>query len=276
MSISKAIIFFVLIVLSLKVHGQDMGKSKPPGTRPDPIAPIDTTRAIGQNVMPADSALFVEEDAKPLKVKDTTDYPFLTELHLLLDYGKLLTLAAPFESKVEAGVQAVIENRYVAGLQYGYASINPSDAYRNSAYNATGTYIKPGVFYQLEINPKNKFLLGVQYGMASFDDSGTTLIESGSGLFEPYQRSYARTGLKGSWWELSMQSEGNFRGNIWLGFRVSYRHLIRNDNPGDPDVLVVPGYGKTVGSGVPAVNLFLKYKLNFFHPKVSTTLPSED
>ncbi|WP_339815621.1 DUF6048 family protein [uncultured Imperialibacter sp.] len=276
MSISKAAILLLFVLVSLSAYSQDIGRPKPPRTRVNTEDLADTTKTAKPNPPAIDDEDDEEEEPKPARIKDTTDYPFLTELHLLLDYGKLLTLPAPFESKAEGGIQAVFENRYVGSISYGYGSINPTGAYKNSDYNATGTYIKPGLFYQLAINPKNKLLLGAQYGMASFEDSGVTTIESASGLFEPYERAFARGGLKASWLELSIQSEGNFRGNFWLGFRASYRHLINMDNPGDPDVLIVPGYGKTVGSGVPAVNLFLKYKLNFFHPPVVVVPESED
>lgn len=264
-------LFFVLLFLGTSAYAQR--PSPPARTRVKPQL-SDTTRtpspaeqnAAVQNTETKAEAMDEEEEEKFVKVKDTTHYPLLTELHFLLDYGKILTLPTPFEKKAEVGVQVLFKNRYLAGVSYGYGSINPTNAYRNSGYNATGTYIKPGLFYQLSINPKNKFLLGAQYGLASFEDSGTTVVESGSGLFEPYQSSYARSNLTASWWELCLQSEGNFRGNLWLGFRLSYRSLINHSNPGNPDVLVVPGYGKTVNGGVAAVNLFVKYKISFFKP----------
>jgi len=275
MSTTKLVILTLLVLAAFTVRAQDIGKPKPPRTRVNPDALTDTTRVKAEpDLAPVEEE--EEEEMEKVKVRDTTNYPFLTELHLLLDYGKILTLPVPFETKAEGGIQAVFENRFVGGVSYGYGSIHPMGAYKNSDYHATGTYIKPSFYYQLAINPKNKLFLGAQYGMASFEDSGVTTIESGSGLFEPYQRSYARSGLKASWWELSVQSEGNLTGNIWMGFRASYRHLIHFDNPGDPDVLVVPGYGKTVSSGVAAVNLFIKYKLSFYHPpEIPATVPQQ-
>lgn len=236
--------------------------------------PQDTIQRAEEPAPPADEMEEGEEE-EFVKVKDTTNYPLLTEIQLFLDYGKLLTLPFDFERKFEGGAQVLFENRYLLSFSYGHGSIWPKNAYKNVNYNATGSYIKPGLFYQMTINPKNKISGGVQYGLASFDDMGHPTIESGSGLFEPYEREFSRTGLTANWWELGIQSESNWRGNFWLGFRLSFRKLIEYDNPGNPDVLVVPGYGRTNSNSVPAVNLYLKYKLSFYRPPVSAVLPTQ-
>lgn len=237
----------------------------PPGKPPvgvvNPLG-LDSAGVAGEE-LPEET----EED-EFARVKDTTNYPLLTEVHFLVDYGKLITLPSGFEKKGEGSAQVLLENRYLLSLSYGFGNISPRNDYKNVSYNATGTYIRPGLFYQLTVNPTNKIAIGAQYGRASFEDSGRTLIESGSDLFEPYERPFARSGLTASWWELAVQSEGKVRGNLWLGFRFSYRRLIGSNNPGNPDVLIVPGYGKTVGNGLPALNLYLKYKISFYKPPV--------
>lgn len=217
-----------------------------------------------------ETALFPEEDELAedefVRVKDTTDYPLFTEAQAFVDYGKLLMLPFGFERKFEGGGQILLENRYLLSLSYGHGSIWPQNAYKNVNYMSSGSYIKPGIYYQMTINPGNKLAAGAQFGIARFADEGRTVIQSGSGLFEPYERSFARSSLSASWWELAVQSETKWRGNFWLGFRLSLRKLIDFNNPGNPDVFVVPGYGRTNSRSMPAVNLFIKYKLSFFRP----------
>lgn len=264
MSISRAI---ALLFFLLGVHSVVAQRGKDPSEvlRNKQLLADSVSTAKQRPQAPArEPKAEATEEEEFVKVKDTTNYPLLTELHFLADYGKLLTLPSGFETKAEGGLQVLFENRYLLSFSYGYGSINPSNAYANGNYNAKGTWLKPGVFYQLSINPKNKLQLGGQLGLAAFEDAGTTTIESGSGLFDPYEQDFARSGLSASWWEASVQSEGNLKGNFWWGFRASLRRLLSYDEQPTPDVLLVPGYGKTINPSVMAVNLYIKYKISFF------------
>ncbi len=260
------------MLLAVALQGLAQDPNIPVDDRVETQLPQDTVQRVEEPVV--DTEELLEDEF--VKVKDTTNYPFLTEIHAMGDYGKLLTLPFGFERKYEGGVQLLFENRYLLSFSYGYGSIWPKNAYKNVSYNAVGSYIKPGLFYQMSINPGNKISAGVQYGMAGFEDSGKTAIESRSGLFEPYERQFSRSSLSASWWEVGVQSESNLRGNLWFGFRVSLRKLIHYDNPGDPDVFVVPGYGRTNTGSMPALNLYVKYKLSFFKPPVPVVAPLED
>ena len=270
--IFKLLLFCLATGWAAESFAQKAKPNIPVDRRVQTQTPQDTIQRTEEPAPPSDEMEEGEEE-EFVKVRDTTNYPLLTEIQLFLDYGKLLTLPFDFERKFEGGGQLLFENRYLLSISYGHGSIWPQNAYKNVNYNATGSYIKPGLFYQMTINPQNKISAGVQYGKASFEDMGTTAIESGSGLFEPYERDFARTGLTASWWELGIQSESNWRGNFWLGFRLSLRKLIEFDNPGNPDVLVIPGYGRTNANSFPAVNLYLKYKLSFFKPPVLPAPP---
>ena len=84
MSISKAAILLLFVLVSLSAYSQDIGRPKPPRTRVNTEDLADTTKTAKPNPPAIDDEDDEEEEPKPARIKDTTDYPFLTELHLLL------------------------------------------------------------------------------------------------------------------------------------------------------------------------------------------------
>ena len=221
---------------------------------------------------------------------DSTEVYFLTGLNVAYDYGKLALSFSDFESKQE--VTAHIEVIKFQGInnwtsimlsgEYGFATINPRNAYQNANYQVEGSYFRFGADLMRSIDAKNNIGIGVRYASAAYEDQGTVQIESESPLFGTYNREFARTGMSANWWELVITSEGKlfriynpevdgiivkFLNNFYWGAHIRFRTYFSYDAI-DPDIdpldtYTVPGYGRTFSRSVPAINLIIKYKLNF-------------
>jgi hypothetical protein len=230
----------------------------------------DTTRRVPPEMMdllpPAQDSLQVSQ-ADSL-VLDTTgirfsEFPLLSSGGVQLDYGKLVSIFLPFESKFEAGVFLRFKGRVQASVDYGTAMVLPNQNERGSTYLASGHYFKSGLAWLMYIDPVNKILLGGNYGYAQFRDRVTFTEENA--FIEQYPLGLQRENREATWAEVYLGSEGRFKENVFIGFRIHYRRLLEYQQPlpNDFPIRQIPGYGATQGNGVIGLNFYLRYVWGF-------------
>ena len=174
------------------------------------------------------------------------------------DYGKLATLLMDSETKYEGEV-GLMYGRYRITGEYGIAEISDDKLFDNAVVNADGSYYRLGFDFLLPINPKNNLFIGARYANCTFDESVTITYDSP--VFNSF--SEENTGLKSTWYEAVVSSETRMFAQLFLGFKVRVRFMGKYDNPGMVDVIEIPGYGKVFDNSVMALNLFLRYRINF-------------
>lgn len=181
-------------------------------------------------------------------------------VQIVVDYGKLITLASDFESKYDAELGVTLFSRLNLSMEYGKGTLDPKKAYKNTEfYTIEGDYFRFGVDYIYPLNPENMLAIGGRYCMGTYSDSGNFII--GSLLWPEYQEGFGSENMEASWVELVVNSESMMLKNLFLGFKFRLRYMLEYDTREDIPVYSVPGYGRTFDKSVPAVNLYLKYRL---------------
>lgn len=193
---------------------------------------------------------------------------------IYIDYGKLALSFTEMESKYTAGLELVFLEKIILSAEAGQMTLNPRESFENIDYESTGTYFKAGGGYITEF--KQGFNLGIlaRYGESQFSDEGLIEIIDQTGIVADYSRSFSRQDLKGSWYEIVLQSEKRLQLNkdfpeSWLnttfslGFYFQLRVLLAYDQQPGVDVNNIPGYGRSFDNTVPAFNLFVKINPQF-------------
>lgn len=192
------------------------------------------------------------------------DSTIRNEIFLIVDYGKLAMAFSSFESKYEGGLGISLKKGATFIIEAGFAEVVPRNAYPNTDYRATGTYIRPGISLRMTNTPKNSLSLGLKYGISSFEDQ-LSLQLSPSGdpkLFDDFELiKPKRKDLTANWIELSLMTERHFNQIFSLGIHVRFKYLIRHSTFSPVDIFTIPGYGRAVDKTTPAVNLYLKLRL---------------
>ena len=195
---------------------------------------------------------------------------FLSGLEFAIDYGKLLTLWTEFESKYEGGINVRFFERIVLAGEFGFAELNPLKAYDNALYyKVTGSYGRLGLDYYTAYDPKSFYYAGLRYGMSMFEDEGQFLIDSD--YWEDYQEGFGSKDITATWMELVLGTETYLKigkgktespkSNLLLGWKFRLRFLMDFENREEPRIYSIPGYGRTFDKTVPALNLYLKYRI---------------
>lgn len=226
----------------------------------------------------ADSLLIVAQDDSasvhllmPVEPQDTIPpKKFLSGAELGIDYGKLLTLWTEFESKYEANINIRFYERIVLAGEMGYAELNPLKAYDNALYyTVKGVYGRVGLDYYTSYDPTSFYYAGLRYGMSNFEDEGAFLIDSE--FWEDYEEGFGSKDITASWFELVVgtetylkfgkKEEGDDASKFLLGWKFRLRFLMDFQNREEPRIYSIPGYGRTFDQVVPALNLYVKYRL---------------
>jgi len=189
-------------------------------------------------------------------------------LLLSADYGKGLESLVNKQTKWEFGLGVLLAGRYNFIAEYGYGRLNPESVINNGSYTAEGNYFRFGFAHVFRVSPKRYLSLGVLYATTRFTDYGTVQISSD--LWPDIDTSFTRSDLSAHWFEVIMTTEaplfklneGPLR-NFYWGTRLRVRIMAADLSQPGFDVYAVPGYGKTYSSVVPAVNFFVKYRLEF-------------
>lgn len=188
--------------------------------------------------------------------------PFAIQIGL--DLLKLGTFALDKETKYEGQI-GLGYKRVTIVLEVGHGYYASSLAYKNSEnYSVEGDYYRIGVDYAFNIGAKNQILLGLRYGYSNFGHQGT--FEVYSELWNNYKTvipSSQRTGATATWGEVLLGSQTNIAKNLHFGWYFRLRKMFERTTYTPIDIFYVPGYGKSIDGSVPAVNLFLKYRIAF-------------
>ncbi len=210
----------------------------------------------------ADTADVVPFESEQIDTSTTT--PIRKRLFspgLLVDYGKLMTMPLDFETKWEIGVDLLIAEKWQLVAEYGQSEVSPDQAYKNGDYRASGNHYRIGFGYiPLQTPPNGRLGLGVRYGASTFDEAATLTISSD--IQPSFVRVLDRSALQANWWELVIYSDQKLNEWMSIGFHLRMRFLLEVDQPeNDLEVYAIPGYGKSLDSSIPALNLVMRFSL---------------
>lgn len=192
------------------------------------------------------------------KADSTVKAPFVVP-SILIDYGKLLTIASDFETKYEGGIELLFKGKYALLIEAGNATLTPEGAYANGSYESTGVYYRFGGGYYVQRTPKNGLGIYALYGLSSFDELGVFRYQSPSATQPDFiSDRIERSNLSANWWELVLYTDQSINDFMKLGLSLRYRQLISYDEFAPIDVYAIPGYGKSFDNSIPAANLILK------------------
>lgn len=215
------------------------------------------------------SSAFCQEEPEPEEnsVQDSIalaykENPFAIQLGL--DLLKLGSFALDKETKYEGQIGLGYKQVTIV-LEAGHGYYASSLAYKNSDdYSVEGEYYRVGVDYAFNIGAKSQILLGLRYGNSSFGHQGT--FEVYSELWDNFRTaipSSQKTGATATWGEAIFGSQTNIAKNLHFGWYFRLRKMFERTTYAPIDIFYVPGYGKSIDGSVPAVNLFLKYRISF-------------
>ena len=226
---------------------------------------IERTVTIPSDTLTLDEVAVKKEKPKKIKERsDTTNYPFVSALSIYFDYPKLFSFFTEFENKAEIGLEAQVYGHLILRTELGRSRITPTNFYKNANYEVSGNYVRVGLGYTKAMGAKSRLNFGFNYGMSYFEDKGTIEIESPSGLFNGLEEDFERTDLQGDWFEVVFGTESHMGKNIYLGFIARLRVLNSYDSFEELDVFAIPGYGRTFDKSIPALNLYIKYRIPFY------------
>jgi hypothetical protein len=189
-------------------------------------------------------------------------------LNLYADVGKGVESLFNKQTKWEFGVSVLASQKFLFSGEYGYGQLNPQSVINNGSYTSEGNYYRAGFEYVYTIVPRTSLSTGIMFAYSDFSDYGNVQIESD--LWNNIDETFERADLTASWLEWIVNTETpltkvdkGFFGNFYWGLRIRIRILISDINQPDFDIYAIPGYGKTYSNVVPAVNLYLKYRIDF-------------
>jgi hypothetical protein len=217
--------------------------------------------SISMKVNPAESAQSLSPGKDTVAVKDSLRIPVIRRIEISLDYLKLVSFALPTETKMEGGLAIITKPNIGFSFEFGYGAKMPEDHFKNADYTVEGTYGRVGISYHYPFDPGTNLFIGAKYGMSNYQDEATYVIESS--LWNPFEDTFTRTDLSARWAELIAGSESRFKGNFYFGFIFRFRALISYDNFSPLEVFSIPGYGRTMDKTIPAINLYIKFMINF-------------
>lgn len=184
------------------------------------------------------------------------------------DYGKGIESLLGKQTKWEFGLGLVIKNKVAFNFEYGYGLLSPQSVINNGNYSSEGSYYRAGAEYVLTITSNRYLSFGGMFAASSFKDEGSVTIISE--LWPSITETFERQNLSANWIEATLNSEGpvfrvnsGFLTNFYWGIRARVRIMITDLSRDDFEIYAVPGFGKTYSTVVPAVNFFLKYRIEF-------------
>jgi hypothetical protein len=189
-------------------------------------------------------------------------------LNIYADVGKGVESLFNKQVKWEFGVSVLLFQKYQFVTELGYGSLNPESVINNGSYTSEGNYYRAGFEYVFTIIPRTSLSTGIMYAHSGFGDYGSVKIASD--LWDSLDEVFERNDLSANWVEWIVNTEAplsktgtGFLGNFYWGVRYRLRILISDISPANFDIYAIPGYGKTYSNVLPAVNIYLKYRINF-------------
>lgn len=181
-----------------------------------------------------------------------------------VDLVKLGSFAIDQETKYEALAGISYKNLTLVA-EAGHSLFAYRNSYKNSEdYEVEGGYFRVGLDYAFSKGAKNQILVGVRYAKASFGDRGSFITKSE--LWEDFTYTLdadTRNNSTATWGEVVVGTQTLIFKNAYFGWYFRFRKLFERTEYDPIDIFYIPGYGKSFNNSIPALNLFLKYKISF-------------
>ena len=181
-----------------------------------------------------------------------------------IDLVKLGSFAIDQETKYEALAGLGYKNLTLVA-EAGHSLFAYRNSYKNSEdYEVEGSYFRVGIDYAFNKGAKNQILVGLRYAKASFGDRGSFIVKSD--LWEDFTYTLeedARNNSTATWGEIVVGTQTLIFRNAYFGWYFRFRKLLERTEYDPIDIFYIPGYGKSFNNSIPALNLFLKYRIPF-------------
>ncbi len=202
------------------------------------------------------------EEVTPKNVQEPESHPkFLSGIELGLDVLKFAGLFLNFETKYEGSVGIIFRNIYVISFEAGQGNLTPKRAYKNADYTSDGRYGRIGLNYIMRIDEKNLLIPGIRYGQSNFSEVIDVKLENYFGY--TYEDLIIRNNLKAHWYEITLGTESEMINRLFFGSIIRLRILGKLEDIEPFDVYSIPGYGRAFDKIIPAINFYIKYRINF-------------
>ncbi|MTI32359.1 DUF6048 family protein [Xanthovirga aplysinae] len=202
------------------------------------------------------------QDEIPLPQEEEVPNPYWIQgIELKTDYLKFASLLLDTEEKYEAGVNVLLKHNFALSFEYGIAQLTPDKPYLNTTFITEGEYYKVGLQYRIPLDKKNEIFVGANYGQSTYDEKANFKIEGS--LNDDFTENFDWKNLKANWGEIIIGSERKLFAGLRAGMLLRFRILASAPTFDPVNTYNIPGYGRRFNNTVPAVNLYLKYRINF-------------
>ncbi|MEN8247311.1 MAG: DUF6048 family protein [Bacteroidota bacterium] len=253
--LQKYITSLVLIASSFAVVAQEVIQ--------DSVAVQEVTRdsAVVQEV--SQDSIVVQEVSQDSVTNKSTNFAVL----IGADYGKGIESLVSDQKKWEVNLAFSLFSKVRIIGEYGYGNLQPHNVINNGTYFSEGSYFRGGGEYVFTVKPKIYLSLGLMFAQAKHTDHGEANI--GSEMWDDMDIDFSRNDLSANWFEWILNTEAqtfrnspNLLANVYWGTRIRIRFLTTDISQPDFNIYAIPGYGKTYSNIVPAVNFFIKYRID--------------
>jgi len=167
-------------------------------------------------------------------------------LRIGLDLSRIIVKAfQPYRTDITAvGDYRIKKDLYLAA-EAGYQKTSHSDS--NYTYKASGIYVTAGVDYNLLKNlaPKERYMLfaGARYGFAQMSYEVPGYVISNSYWGDKLPGSVPKINANAHWIELIMGIKAEVLKNLFLGWNVREKIMIKGPSNKEFPPIVIPGFG---------------------------------
>lgn len=226
-----------------------------------PTDSLDLSKSSGDTTQIAEDTIRQKEPQTVApKPADTVNVSW-GGVSLMVDYLKFGSYILGNNEKYEGSLAITFFEDFMIVAEGGYGLLVPERAIKNGSYRSEGIYGRIGINFILINSPSNKIYLGFRYAQSRFEDQGSLVLESS--VWPSYQRDFTRKNLTADWAELVFGTEGALKYGFYMGWTLRFRFLNNYDKFDLFPIDRIPGYGMTTSKMVPALNLYLKYHLDF-------------
>lgn len=164
-------------------------------------------------------------------------------------------------------VQADLDiDKFLLVADYGQATYQldePTYRYRNN-----GGYLRIGLDYNFMAadSAMHVIFLGIRYAQSGFSDqldfNTQAVIESETG-WPPVWSSNANQAAGARWYELASGIKARVFRNIYMGFTVRYKMMLKVRDTGTLRPYFVPGFGKFIDANTWGLGYYFYYRIPF-------------
>jgi len=206
--------------------------------------------------------------------------PFVTQAQVSLERQKfvrfgldLSRFTLPYikdygQSGFEASLDSEIKYRYFPTLEVGYSKIDDKTELHN--YYSDGNYFRFGFDYNVikykHRLDRNLFFVGARYGYTGYSHQADMIsITNGWGTLET---SLPLTQLNAQWVEGVIGMRGEIVKNLYLGYTIRVKFMLKHSNYGDYTPYWVPGFGESEKLVAVGLSYSVFYAIPIKNPKL--------